>query len=159
MASVYAEFAWRQGWLKPDRVLDAETYASMRSVISPWAQHNRVWADVLAAFGPPSVLFGGTNPLYGKTLGYVAKDIAEPMISFHLWNGTEPGSDSTWPRIGKPRFFSRSAVVMARSPIDSRSHRKVSAGARRSLDTSDARTQVQAASVLRSMAASQFLSR
>ncbi|MFD8421715.1 hypothetical protein [Streptomyces sp. NPDC059466] len=97
VASVYAEFAWRQGWLKPDRVLDAETYASMRSVISPWAQHDRVWADVLAAFGPPSVLFGGTNPLYGKTLGYVTKDIAEPMISFHLWNGTEPGSDSSWP--------------------------------------------------------------
>lgn len=59
--------------------------------------------------------------------------------------GTAPSLDLTrhGPRIGKRRCFSRSAVVMARSPIDSRSHRKVSAGARRSLDTSDARTRFQ----------------
>ncbi|MFJ9623000.1 hypothetical protein [Streptomyces sp. NPDC101181] len=30
-------------------------------------------------------------------LGYLTTDIAEPMIFFHLWNGTEPGSGSTWP--------------------------------------------------------------
>ncbi|MFD7874086.1 hypothetical protein ACFV5G_08160 [Streptomyces sp. NPDC059766] len=68
MACVYAEFAWRQGWLKPDRVLDAEAYASMRDFVRQWGLRDRVWADVPAAFGPPSVLFGGTNPLYGKTV-------------------------------------------------------------------------------------------
>ncbi|MET7509136.1 hypothetical protein [Streptomyces albidoflavus] len=96
-ASVYAEFAWRQGWLKPDRVLDSETYASLRSLIGPFARHDRVWADVREAFGPPSVLLGGTNPHYGKTLGYVTEDVAEPMIAFHLWNGSDPGPDSAWP--------------------------------------------------------------
>lgn len=65
-ASVYAEFAWRQGWLKPDRVLDAETYASLRSMIGLFTRLDRVWADVREAFGPPSVLFGSTNPHYGK---------------------------------------------------------------------------------------------
>ncbi|MFD8120512.1 hypothetical protein ACWHAO_00240 [Streptomyces albidoflavus] len=45
-ASVYAEFAWRQGWLKPDRVLDAET--SVRSSRGRWlsrrASPPKVWA-------------------------------------------------------------------------------------------------------------------
>ncbi|MFJ9622999.1 hypothetical protein [Streptomyces sp. NPDC101181] len=62
VASVYAEFARRQGWLKADRVVDAGTYASMRITAGAWAQHDREWVDVTTAFGPPSVLFGGTNP-------------------------------------------------------------------------------------------------
>jgi hypothetical protein len=37
---------------------------------------------------PPSVLCGGTNPLYGKTLGYLTEAPEEPMVFFHLWNGT-----------------------------------------------------------------------
>lgn len=97
VATVYAEFAWRQGWLKPDRVLDAEVYASMRDVAHQWGLRDRVWSDVPAAFGPPSVLIGGTNPFYGKTLGYVTDDPAELMLSFHLWNGTDPGTEASWP--------------------------------------------------------------
>ncbi|MET9954402.1 hypothetical protein ABZ135_23050 [Streptomyces sp. NPDC006339] len=97
VASVYAEFARQQGWLKPDRVLDVEAYVSMRNVVPQWGLQDRVWADVLAAFGPPSVLFGGSNPLYGKALGYVTEDPSEPMLSFHLWNGAEPGTEPSWP--------------------------------------------------------------
>ncbi|MFE1885823.1 hypothetical protein [Streptomyces diastatochromogenes] len=97
VASVYAEFAHRQGWLRPDRVLDSETYAALRDTVGQWSRRDRVWADVTAAFGPPSVLFGGTNPLYGKTLGYLTEDPAQPMVSFHLWNGAEPGAESSWP--------------------------------------------------------------
>lgn len=65
VASVYAEFARHQGWLKPDRVLDVEAYAAMRSAVRQWGQRDRTWADVTTAFGPPSVLFGGTSPFYG----------------------------------------------------------------------------------------------
>ncbi|MFJ5263734.1 hypothetical protein ACIQAC_25065 [Streptomyces sp. NPDC088387] len=97
VASVYAEFARRQGWLRPDRVLDAGEYAALRDTFREWARHDRVWADVTAAFGAPSVLFGGTNPLYGKTLAYLTEDPAEPMVCFHLWNGADPGSEDTWP--------------------------------------------------------------
>ncbi|MEU1086695.1 hypothetical protein ACFYPN_28790 [Streptomyces sp. NPDC005576] len=56
----------------------------------------RTWADVTAEFGPPSVLFGGSNPLHGKTLGYLREDPQRPMVFFHLWNGVEPGAAS-WP--------------------------------------------------------------
>ncbi|MER5327107.1 hypothetical protein ABT003_48240, partial [Streptosporangium roseum] len=64
---------------------------------------DRVLSEVLETFGPPSVLFGGNNPLYGKTLGYLTEQAKEPMLFFHLWNGTDPGAESTWPPIyGEP---------------------------------------------------------
>lgn len=97
VASVYAEFAHRAGWLEVDRVLDAEAYASMRGRTAEWVGQDRGWADVVAEFGPPSVLFGGTNPLYGKTLGYLTARIEDPMVFFHLWNGTVPEAVSSWP--------------------------------------------------------------
>jgi hypothetical protein len=97
VASIYAEFARRQGWLATDRLLEDETYTAMRQVLPQWVGQDRVWGDVTEAFGPPSVLFGGSNPHYGKTLGYAAADAAKPMVSFHLWNGTAPGQEPSWP--------------------------------------------------------------
>lgn len=97
MASVYAEFSRRQGWLQTDRVLDAAEYASLRSSVGRWAAGDRVWSEVLAEFGAPSVLFGGGNPYYGKTLGYVGTAPGEPMVFFHLWNGADPGVEPSWP--------------------------------------------------------------
>ncbi|MGW2870319.1 hypothetical protein [Kitasatospora sp. NPDC001225] len=96
VASVYAEFAQRRGWLGPDRVLTAEEYEAVTDRVRGWAAADRTWADVTAEFGPPSVLFGGNNPLYGKTLGYLSGDPQQPMVVFHLWNGSEPGSEP-WP--------------------------------------------------------------
>ncbi|WP_345676277.1 hypothetical protein [Yinghuangia aomiensis] len=92
---MYAEIARRLGWLVPDRVLDAVSYASMRENVSDWAAQDRVWGDVTAGFGPPSIQFGGTNPLYGKTLGYLTEDVEEPMVFFHLWNGRD--DEESWP--------------------------------------------------------------
>ncbi|WP_033355039.1 hypothetical protein [Kitasatospora aureofaciens] len=97
VASVYAEFAHRQGWLKLDRALSAEEYATMLAEIDTWAAQDRVWADVTSAFGVPSVLFGSTNPYYGKTLGYATADRSTPMLFFHLWNGTDPDTKPSWP--------------------------------------------------------------
>ncbi|MEC4576261.1 hypothetical protein [Streptomyces virginiae] len=96
VASVYAEFAQRRGWLKPDRVLTGEEYDALTGRVRRWAAVDRTWPDVTAEFGPPSVLFGGSNPLYGKTLGYLSADPHQPMVVFHLWNGSEPESGS-WP--------------------------------------------------------------
>jgi hypothetical protein len=96
VASVYAEFALRRGWLKPDRVLEKEDHDALRARVRRWAAEDRTWADVTAEFGAPSVLFGGTNPLYGKTLGYLSEDPGQPMVVFHLWNGAAAGAD-TWP--------------------------------------------------------------
>ncbi|MBD0694126.1 hypothetical protein BG452_02715 [Streptomyces sp. CBMA123] len=96
VASVYAEFAQRRGWLKPDRVLTAEEYEALTGRVRGWAAVDRTWTDVTVEFGPSSVLFGGNNPLYGKTLGYLSENPQHPMVVFHLWNGNEPGAEP-WP--------------------------------------------------------------
>lgn len=97
LASVAAEFARARGWLFSDRLLDADEYAALHGTFRTWAGEDRQWPDVAAAFGPPSVLFGSTNPLYGKTLGYASQDPTDPMVFFHLWNGSLPGEAPTWP--------------------------------------------------------------
>ncbi|WP_327588522.1 hypothetical protein OHA25_16895 [Nonomuraea sp. NBC_00507] len=94
VASIYAEFARNLGWLDVDRTLTAEDYASMRQELPAWAAQDRTLTDVRETFGPPSVLFGGSNPYYGKTLAYVSERLTEPMISFHLWN--EISRESGW---------------------------------------------------------------
>ncbi|MEV8231180.1 hypothetical protein AB0P41_34915 [Streptomyces sp. NPDC079167] len=96
MASVYAEFAQRCGWLQSDRLLTADAYEALKGSVRQWAGEDRTWADVTAMFGDPSVLFGGTNPLYGKTLGYLSEDMGQPMVVFHLWHGSARGS-AAWP--------------------------------------------------------------
>ncbi|WP_220093388.1 hypothetical protein [Actinacidiphila glaucinigra] len=96
IASVYAEFVHRRGWLKPDHVLTGEAYEALAGRVRQWAAVDRTWAEVTAEFGSPSVLFGGNNPLYGKTLAYLTEDPQRPMVVFHLWNGSEPGAEA-WP--------------------------------------------------------------
>jgi hypothetical protein len=95
LASVYAEFARRRGWLEPDRILDADHHTRVREQARAWAAEDRTWSAVTAEFGEPALLLGGTNPKYGKTLGYFGPDLAEPVVWFHLWNGSEPNGD--WP--------------------------------------------------------------
>lgn len=97
IASVYAEFAHHRGWLKPDRVLDPEEYSVLQGSVRQWAGEDRVWSDVVDEFGTPSMLFGGNNPYYGKTLGYLTENAEEPMVSFDLWNGSAPGAEQSWP--------------------------------------------------------------
>ncbi|MET8658366.1 hypothetical protein [Streptomyces griseus] len=102
VASVYAEFAHRRGWLRPDRLLPADEHHALRARVHPWAQTDRSWADVLSEFGPPSILCGGTSPLYSKTLGYLGEDPEEPMVFFHLWNGSTTAAESTWHELAEP---------------------------------------------------------
>jgi hypothetical protein len=102
VTSVYAEFARLHQWLELDRELTIEEYGAMRDQLADWCAEDRRLQDVRAAFGPPSVLFGGQNPKYSKTLGYATERPSDPMISFHLWNGSQPDDPETAPEYEEP---------------------------------------------------------
>lgn len=106
-ASVYAEFARRNGWLELDRALTPEEYQALLGEVPAWCAENKWFTDVVESFGPPSLLIGGTNPQFSKTLGYATERPEDPMVFFHLWNGTRPGN----PPGGAPMYGQ--PVVMA----------------------------------------------
>jgi hypothetical protein len=88
-ASVYAEIGRRQGWTDLDRELTPDEHATMSNVVSTWCLRDRSMSDLLAAFGSPSLLSGGTNPRYPKTLIYAGTAPEAPCLSFHVWNSFE----------------------------------------------------------------------
>jgi hypothetical protein len=85
--SVYAEFAWRQGWLRTDRLFDD----GPRRGLAEWTAQDRTWPDVRAALGPPSLMVGGRNPAEPKALCYLPADPAQQVVTFHLWNEPDSG--------------------------------------------------------------------
>ncbi|WP_174186928.1 hypothetical protein [Nocardia barduliensis] len=97
LPSMYAEAARNRGWLRLDRTLTPDEYARLRASIEPFAEQDHTWSDVVDAFGQPSVLFGGTNPRYEKTLAYATADKSDPMVIFHLWNGVDSDTQAPWP--------------------------------------------------------------
>ncbi|MEV0292430.1 hypothetical protein [Nocardia sp. NPDC050710] len=97
LPSMYAEAARHRGWLDLDRTLTPDEYARLRTAIPSFVEDDRTWSEVVEAFGQPSVLFGSTNRLYEKTLAYATADTSDPMVVFHLWNGVDPGAQSSWP--------------------------------------------------------------
>jgi hypothetical protein len=102
-AAQYAEDAHRLGWLRPDRMLPAARHAALVEGVLEWARADRDGADVVAAYGPPSVTFGDPDPRRPKTLGYVGADGRGPLVSFHL--GHAPGRSGPVllaARIGEP---------------------------------------------------------
>ncbi|MFI6597953.1 hypothetical protein ACIBHX_16970 [Nonomuraea sp. NPDC050536] len=88
-ASVYAEFARNRRWLSVDRTLRIAEYESLRQGLGTWTVEDRTLGDVVEAFGTPSLWIGGTNPSFGKTLGYASERVGDPMVFFHLWNDFE----------------------------------------------------------------------
>ncbi|MFE0463730.1 hypothetical protein ACFW1A_31205 [Kitasatospora sp. NPDC058965] len=96
VASVYAEIAHRQGWLQLDRTLTSAEHHEIRRVSETWCRQDRLLSDVVTAFGPPSVLFGGNNPNYPKTLAYATDQRDDSLLCFHFWNSfaADPSSPS-----------------------------------------------------------------
>ncbi|MCU1641449.1 MAG: hypothetical protein JWN03_1724 [Nocardia sp.] len=101
LASIYGEVARNRGWLQLDRTLTGDEYTALCAEIAAFTELDRTWTDVVGIFGEPSVLFGGSNPLYGKSLGYATANVSDPMVIFHLWNGVDPGAEPNWP----PKVF------------------------------------------------------
>ncbi|MFD9787810.1 hypothetical protein ACFWYX_28200 [[Kitasatospora] papulosa] len=95
MASVYAEIAHRQGWLQLDRTLTPAEHHEIRHVSETWCRKDRLLSDIVTAFGPPSVLFGGNNPNYPKTLAYATAQREDTLLCFHLWNCFAPQPSSS----------------------------------------------------------------
>ncbi|WP_144120084.1 hypothetical protein [Catellatospora sichuanensis] len=97
MTSVYAEFAHRVGWLDIDRLLSAAEHGELLARLPGWCTADRTMSDVTAAFGVPSVVFGGTNPHWPKTLIYAAGP-GQPLVCLHLWNEiTGPELQTAYP--------------------------------------------------------------
>jgi hypothetical protein len=113
--SVYADFARQRQWLALDRELTAGEYGTMADQLADWCADDRHWQDVLATFGPPSILIGGINERYGKTLGYATARADDPMISFHLWNRTGPEPAKRWPAYDDPILL---AVRRGNTPFE-----------------------------------------
>ncbi|MFE9796561.1 hypothetical protein ACFYRL_33065 [Streptomyces goshikiensis] len=94
VASVYAEIAHRQGWLRLDRTLTSAEYDEIRRISESWCREDRLLSDVVTRFGPPSILFGGNNPNYPKTLAYATGRRDDTLLCFHLWNSFVPSPSS-----------------------------------------------------------------
>jgi hypothetical protein len=97
MASVYAEIAHQHGWLTLDSNLPEASYGRILDRLPAWCAQDRSHSEIIAEFGEPSMLIGGSNPRYPKTLAYATAHAASPLIFFHLWNGTQPGKAINWP--------------------------------------------------------------
>lgn len=97
MASVYAEIARRHAWLTVDSNLPEADHGRIRNQLPAWCAQDRSHSEVIGEFGEPSMLIGGSNPRYPKTLVYATARTDSPLVFFHLWNGTRPGASATWP--------------------------------------------------------------
>ncbi|MFC7243739.1 hypothetical protein ACFQO7_14790 [Catellatospora aurea] len=82
-AAVYAQIAHRLGWLDLDHALPAESYHRLAAEVQDWTGQDRTLAEVVDAFGPPSLWIGGSNRLYPKSLCYTTAT-GEDLVCFHL---------------------------------------------------------------------------
>ncbi|MGW5190605.1 hypothetical protein ACWEOO_15210 [Kribbella sp. NPDC004138] len=95
VASVYAEIAWRHGWLTVDRTLPDQEHRQLSADSGRWGARDFQLDEIQAELGPPSVLFGGHNPRYGKTLAYAPTDRDSGLVCLHFagtydWTAPDP---------------------------------------------------------------------
>lgn len=102
VASVYADYTHRHGWLTLDRRIDEHEYGELRDRVAEYCATDHTWAEVVERFGEPSVHIGGTNPRYDKVLGYATARITDPIVWFYRWNGSNPGEPDSWPVYEEP---------------------------------------------------------
>ncbi|MFB7383910.1 hypothetical protein ACFC0A_41625, partial [Kitasatospora purpeofusca] len=80
---------------RPDPHLGRAPRDPSRRVSETWCRKDRLLSDIVTAFGPPSVLFGGNNPNYPKTLAYATDQRDDTLLCFHLWNSFAPAPSTT----------------------------------------------------------------
>lgn len=107
VASVYAEIAWRRGWLAVDRCLPDDEYGRLCAAGDRWSGRDYRLDEIEAELGPPSVLIGGGNPRYAKTLAYAPTARDRGLICLHFastydWNA--PRSQPEPPVLAAVRY-------------------------------------------------------
>jgi hypothetical protein len=89
-AFVYADLAGMWGYLEPQRKLTGQEYSRLRRGARQWtATADRTPADVVAAFGEPSLWRSKYNPWYPMSLGYVSGNHLDPLVTFDFWQDTD----------------------------------------------------------------------
>jgi hypothetical protein len=99
VASVYAEIAWRHGWLTVDRVMPDGDHQRLCDDVVQWCARDRLLDEVLSELGPPSVWCGGGNLRFSKTLAYAAADPGWGLVCLHFagtyeWDAPQPQPES-----------------------------------------------------------------
>ncbi len=102
-ASVFAGIARQRGWLDLDRALTAAEYGMLRHALAGWRDTDSTAAGVLAEYGTPSVLIGGSGRPWPKTFMYATARPADPAVYFHLWNS--PGHAGAAPVFAEPALL------------------------------------------------------
>jgi hypothetical protein len=86
VASIYAEEARLQGWLRPGRWLQEAEYNRIAGMIDSWCASDRTLAASADELGLPSLCSGPTTGRWPVTLIFATENLADPMISFYFWN-------------------------------------------------------------------------
>lgn len=84
IASQHGEDAFRRGWLRLDRTLDASEFGRLIDSVLPWSEADRSIHEVVAEYGPASIVFGDPDMRRPKTLGYATFDREAPFVVFHF---------------------------------------------------------------------------
>jgi len=121
VASLYAELAFRMGYLQLDRYLSPKEFQMCRQRIDRKFSE-RDWAvdEIKMEFGKPSWATG-TNPYYPCVLAYASAEVSDGWVFFDFWN--EFASTKSSHVIGKYgpapmlRYIRRPAVSFRKSFI------------------------------------------
>jgi hypothetical protein len=100
-AFTYADLAQHWGYLRPQRTLTAKKYTRLRGEARGWtAAGAHIPADVVAAFGPPSLGLTKYNRLYPVSLAYASAAAGDPLVIFDFWQITDWDTRPSTPRLG-----------------------------------------------------------
>ncbi len=86
VGSVYAEIAFKMGYLNVDRILDRSAFETLSSGLrSVCRSRDFNTEDVSKEFGTPSWT-SGTNPFFPWVYLYLCNELDHGMIAFDFWN-------------------------------------------------------------------------
>ena len=119
VASVYAEIAFRMGYLETNRILRTSEFDSLRKDLSDICQSRDFDADeVLSTFGAPSWTSKASRPWPNVYL-YLASELEDGAIAFDFWNAPDHGQGAGTVK-GKLRDIPVLRNVRIRGPVFAR---------------------------------------